>query len=63
MALLKKYISRNTFLTLMGIWNASSVYVTVHFGLAVETVVFIVTVGNLVISWLGVESGNMKVKV
>jgi hypothetical protein len=62
MAFLKKWISKNTFLTIIGAWNLASTYVTVHFNLAAETIVFIVALGNLIIGWIGIESGNTKPK-
>lgn len=60
MALLKSFISKNTFLTITGIWNAVSSFVTIYYHLPSEVIVLIVTVGNLIIGWLGVESGNIE---
>ena len=58
MAWLRKLISKNTYMTIAGLWSATSVYITLHFNLSPETITFIVTAGNLIIAWLGVESGR-----
>lgn len=61
MAWLRKYISRNTYVTIVGLWNALSVFVGSQYLNTVEsiaTLTFINTVGNLIIVWLGVESGH-----
>ena len=62
MAFLRKYISKNTFLTLIGIWNAISVYVATAMRPEPMLMAMVITVGNLVIGWLGVESGHAEPK-
>lgn len=39
-----------------GIWNATAVYIPLHFSFAPETIIFIVTIGNLVIGWVALET-------
>lgn len=60
MAWLRKYVSKNTFLTLIGVWNAITGFVAVYYQPEPIVMGFIITLGNLAISWLGVESGPFR---
>ena len=59
MAFLKKYIDRNTYLLIVGVANACTVAISAISGLSPIVTGFAVTVVNLVVGWLGVESGNV----
>ena len=56
MAFLKHYIDKYTYMLIAGIWSAVASYVTtsVHWSAALITIT--ITVGNLVIAWLALET-------
>lgn len=56
MAWLKKIIDKPTYVMLAGVWTAVSVYVTQALGNNLPLTTAIVTIGNLVIAWVGIES-------
>jgi hypothetical protein len=56
MAWLRKYVDKYTYMLISGIWNATAVYIPLHFSFAPETIIFIVTIGNLVIGWVALET-------
>jgi hypothetical protein len=60
LALLKKIksLDKKTYLFIVSAWSAISTYIPLHFHWSFETVVLIVTIGNLTIAYLGTESGN-----
>jgi hypothetical protein len=60
MAWLKKYIDKYTLMMITVIWNAIAIYIPIHFHWSSETIILIVTVGNAVIQWLSLETGNTK---
>lgn len=60
MAWLRKYISRNSYLTIVGVFNAVTSYLSVASSLGAAELGLILTIGNLVLVWLGVESGNAE---
>lgn len=56
MAWMKKYIDKYTFMFISGIWNALAVFIPLHFQWSPESIVLILTIGNLVIQWLSMET-------
>jgi len=60
MAWLRKHISKNTYLTLIGIWNALSIYIGSNITTGTAEVTLINVIGNLIIAWVGVESGHTQ---
>jgi hypothetical protein len=56
MAFLKKYVDKYTFMLISGVWTAVSVYIPSHFAWQADSVALLVTVGNLVIAWLALET-------
>ena len=56
----KKGISKNSFVSIVLAWNAISTYVQVALQVSPELLILIATLGNVVIAWLGVESGNVE---
>lgn len=56
MAWLKKIIDKPTFIMIFGIWTAVSLYVTQAISNNLPLTTAIVTIGNLVIAWIGIES-------
>jgi hypothetical protein len=57
MANLKNIIDKATFLLIVGVWNAVSLFVSHRVNLDPEIVALVVTIGNLIIGWLGLEAG------
>lgn len=62
MAWLRKCISRNTYMTIVGIFNAVTSYLSVAANMNPADLGLVLTIGNLLLVWLGVESGNKQVK-
>jgi len=61
MAFLKEYINKSTFLLIVGVWNSTSVFIGTQYNNPV-VLAFIATLGNLIIAWLGVETGHGEPK-
>jgi hypothetical protein len=59
MAFLRKFIDKNTFLMISGVWVACSSYLTsmIH---DPPLQVLIITAGTIIINWIGVETANSK---
>lgn len=58
MANLKYIIDKATYILIVGVWNALSLFVSNRIGGDPELTLLVVTIGNLVIGWIGLESGN-----
>ena len=58
MAFLKKYIDKYTFMLISGVWTSLSAYIPIHFHWAPETIVLLITIGNLVIQWIALETSQ-----
>jgi hypothetical protein len=56
MAFLRKYIDRNTYLLIVGVANAVTVAVSAELGAQPIAMGLAITVLNLVVAWLGVET-------
>jgi predicted tellurium resistance membrane protein TerC len=56
MAFLKKLIDKPTYIMIAGVWTAISTFATSYFALNPLVQTVIVTVGNLIIAWVGVET-------
>ena len=62
MAWLKRYIDKYTYMLISGIWTAVSVYIPSHFSWQADSIALLVTVGNLVIAYIALETNNTKEK-
>jgi len=51
-------ISKASFILIVTIWNAISLYIPLKFSWSVESIILLQTIGNAVIVWLGVETGH-----
>lgn len=58
MAWLKKYIDKYTLMLIIGIWNALTSFIPMHYHWSPESIALLITVGNLVIVWLALETNN-----
>jgi len=41
-----------------GIWNALAIFIPIHFDWSPETIALVVTIGNLVIQWIALETNQ-----
>ena len=53
-----KGMTKALYALIVGIWNSVSLYITQALQLEPTLMVLIVTIGNLVIVWIGTESGH-----
>lgn len=62
MAAIKKwFITKSEYILAVTVWNALATFIPLHYHLAPETIVLLITVGNAVIAWLSTETETPKV--